>query len=115
MDVFEKINAEMQKDPQNKYLEIIGHYVLDRCADEKDTAKVADEKKTLAGAMEKIMQKARSQQKGNVAVLLPADVFGVVDTYFGFASDEAAQMAAMTGAAPAPKPAGNVIDLASFF
>ena len=115
MDVFEKINAEMQKEPANKYMEIIGHYVLDRCTDETCAAKAADEKKTLKGAMAEIMKEAGKHQHGNVAVLMPADVFGTVDKYFGFKTDEAAQVAAMSGAAPAPKPAGNVIDLASFF
>ena len=115
MDVFEKINAEMQKDPANKYLEIIGHYVLDRCTEESCAAKAAEEKKTLGGAMQKILKEAGKRQNGNVAVMLPADVFGTVDKYFGFKTDEAAQAAAMSASTPAPKPAGNVIDLASFF
>ena len=27
----EKINAEMQKDPSDRYMEIVGHYIIDRC------------------------------------------------------------------------------------
>ena len=116
MTVFEKINTEMQKDPANKYLEIIGHYVLDRCVDEACEKKASDEKKTLAGTMQEILKEAGRKKQGNVAVLLPADVFGTVDKYFGFATDVAAQAAAMSGAAPAPKPAaGNIVDLSSFF
>lgn len=33
-----KINAEMQKDPDNTYLEIVGHYIIDRCAEPAVTA-----------------------------------------------------------------------------
>lgn len=33
-DAIMKINAEMQKDPQNPYLEIVGTYVIDRCGEE---------------------------------------------------------------------------------
>ena len=36
----EKINAEMQKDPSDRYMEIIGHYIIDRC-DEALAVKIA--------------------------------------------------------------------------
>ena len=117
MNVFEKINKSMQKEPNNKYMEIIGHYVLDRCTDENDAAKVMDEKKTLEGAMSAIVAAASKKKRGSVAVLLPAEVFGEVDKYFGFKTDEHAQTAAMMGEQPAPAKAksGKVIDLSDFF
>lgn len=34
-----KINEEMQKDPNNRYLEILGQYIIDRCS-EKAVASV---------------------------------------------------------------------------
>ena len=119
----EKINAEMQKNPSDPYTEIVGHYVIDRCADEAVAAKVMDKKKTLKGALEAVTAKARKAQKGNVAVLLPADVFGEVDGYFGLSTDPRAQLAAMGTApgappvmtAPPEQPPKADIDLLSFF
>ncbi len=98
----EKINAEMQKDPDDSYIEIIGHYIIDRC-EERDTAeKVAIEGKTLKGAMDAVMSKAIKAKKGSVAVLTPATVFGAVDAYFGITTDTAAQLKAIQGSTPAP-------------
>ena len=56
----EKINAEMQKDPADQYMEIVGHYVIDRCADEAVAAKVMGKKKTLRGAMDAVMERAKN-------------------------------------------------------
>lgn len=117
----EKINAEMQKDPANRYMEIIGHYIIDRC-DEDLAAKIAGGK-TLKDAMEAVVRKARAVKKGNVAVLEPGEVFGAVDKFLGLPPDTAAQWKAMgfppTGApvpteTPPQRPGGD-IDLMSFF
>lgn len=111
-----KINAEMQKDPDNQYIEILGHYIIDRCTDDITAAKVAAEGKTLTGAMDKIMRKARAVKKGNVGVLSHSVVFGTVDEYFGLKTDEQAQINAMTSAMGTPKPQkpGVALDLADF-
>ena len=101
----EKINTEMQKNPGDVYTEIVGHYIIDRCTDEVTAARVAAEGKSLLGAMEAVVDNAKKKQKGNTAILLPADVFGAVDGYFGLQADEAAQegaMAAACGAAQTP-------------
>ena len=81
-DAIKKINDEMQKNPNDAYLEAIGHYVIDRCympgvrnAIEKGT--------TLKTAMQKILEKAKSQKRGSVAVLTDAEVFGIVAKCFG--------------------------------
>lgn len=114
-----KINAEMQKEPANRYLEILGHYVIDRC-DGALAAEIAGGK-TLQGAMEAVMKRAKRAKRGTVAVLAPDEVFGEVDKYFGLSSDPAAQWKAMglpsAGAVPEPGPqtAGADIDLADFF
>lgn len=118
----EKINAEMQKNSSDLYTEIIGHYVIDRCTDDIAAAKVCAEKKTLKGAMEAVTAKARKAKTGNVAVLLPGDVFGEVDRYFGLPTDPAAQQKAMAAAAPGgaapqpvPPPAKVDLSLTDFF
>lgn len=115
----EKINAEMQKDPTNRYMEIIGHYVIDRC-DEALAAKIAGGK-TLKDAMTAVERRAQKVKKGNVAVLTPGEVFGEVDQYFGLPADTAAQWRAMglpSAEAPAeerPQTSSVSIDLADFF
>lgn len=108
MDAIEKINREMQKDPDDLYTEIVGHYVIDRCMEPACERAAAEDDKTLDGAMRAIRQAAEKKKKGNVAVLTPQEVFQAVDTYFGFALDAAAQMHAMNvvmtaGAAYAPE------------
>ena len=98
----EKINAEMQKNPNDSYIEIIGHYIIDRCEEQNAAEKVAIKGKTLKGAMNAVMAKAQKAKKGNVAVLTPATVFGTVDAYFGITTDTAAQLKATQGETPAP-------------
>jgi hypothetical protein len=94
----EKINTEMQKDPNNKYLEIIGHYIIDRCTDDITAARIAAEGKTLKGAMDAVMAKATAARNGNVAVLTHTTVFAAVDSYFKITTDEQAQLDAMMSA-----------------
>ena len=116
-----KINAEMQKNPNDLYTEIIGQYIIDRCSDEAVAAKAADPGKSLTGAMSAVKEAARKSAKNGVAVLAPAAVFGEVDKYLGIPEDRAAQAAAMMAAdgqapaVPEVKPAGKVsLDLADF-
>ena len=117
----EKINTEMQKNPSDAYTEIIGHYIIDRCSDEITAQKIMADGKSLDGAMKAVMSKAEKARKDNTAVLLPKDVFGAVDAYFGFVSDEQAQESAMAAASGGPRPAVAppatkkvVLDLADF-
>lgn len=123
----EKINAEMQKKASDPYTEIVGHYIIDRCLDATCAEKVMQSGKSLRGAMDAIMAKAKAARNGNVAVLTPAAVFGAVDEHFGFETDEAAQFSAVSSAssassAPAepPRPkaperaSGSIISLEDF-
>lgn len=116
-----KINAEMQKNPNDLYTEIIGQYIIDRCSDEAVAAKAAAPGKSLAGAMSAVMAVAKKSAKNSVAVLTPAAVFGEVDKYLGIHEDRAAQTVAIMAAGgqvpavPEVKPAGKVsLDLADF-
>ena len=107
MGAVEKINTEMQKRPDDPYTEVIGHYIIDRCGLDADCEKkAADEKKTLEGAMVAVHAAAKKKAVNGCAVLTPDAVFGEVDKYFGFPSDELAQVRAMRGSgrvsAPAP-------------
>ena len=106
MGAVEKINAEMQKRPDDPYTEIIGHYIIDRCGLDADCErKAAAEKKTLEGAMDAVMAEAKKKAVNGCAVLTPDAVFGEVDRYFGFPADELAQLRAMRGTGRVPAPA----------
>lgn len=120
MDAIEKINTEMQKSPDDAYMEVIGQYIIDRCADPACRQKVEPAEKTLQGAMKAVMDVAETKKKGRVAVLVPSQVFGAVDTYFGFPQDLAAQREAIEGAfggtaSARPKTDGNILKLEDFF
>lgn len=119
-----KINTEMQKDPNNTYLEIIGHYVIDRCADEAVAASVMAENKNLSGAASAVRSAAQKNQKGSCGVLKDSEVFDAIDLYFGLARDENArnesirQVDGERQTAPSVKkaaPGAIKLDLESFF
>lgn len=116
MTAIEKINAEMQKNADDAYTEIIGHYIIDRCDNADVAARVGADGKTLSDAMSAVISAARKKQKNNCAVLLPNEVFGEVDKYFGIPTNTAAQEAAMRSAAGAPANAaeGSVLSLTDF-
>lgn len=113
-----KINAEMQKDPSDRYMEIVGHYIIDRC-DEALAARIA-EGKTLKDAMTAVERKAKSVRNGRTVVpMTPDEVFDEVDKYFGLSTDIAAQWKAigfpLSRTDPPAGRGGGDIDLADFF
>lgn len=75
-----KINGEMQKSPDDRVLEAIGHYLIDRITD-ADAEKVRD--KTLKGAVEKMRSAAQKVARGGVGVLTDEEGFAIVRRYFG--------------------------------
>lgn len=85
----EKINAEMQKNPDNQYIEIIGHYIIDKCNSEDAANKVMAEGKSLAGCLDQIKNIAREKAVNNVGVVSEQEAFGTVDKYFGFTEEQA--------------------------
>lgn len=113
----EKINSEMQKDPSNEYLEILGHYIIDRCSDEKVAAAV-NKGKTLKGAYEAVKSTARKKGSGCV-VMKDTDIFDAVDKYLEVDTDEEARANAKASvdgtSAPAKKAAAIDLDFDSMF
>lgn len=107
MEIIEKINAEMQKAPSDRFLETIGHYLIDRCARAEDAARIGASGKSLAEAVEVVEAKARKMAHNSVAVLTNEDVFGEVDSFFGLSTDLQVQYQSCMGsgapAAPAKK------------
>lgn len=120
MTAIEKINEEMQKNPDDQYTEYIGSYVIDRCSDPDVAEKVMAEDKSLKGCMDEILGAAKKVAKqttgGSVAAMTPNAVFAIVDTYFGIPADRDAWMKILCGLAPEPVNEETVsLDLASFF
>lgn len=113
MGAVEKINQEMQKRPDDPYVEIIGHYIIDRCGlDAACERKAAAEKKTLEGAMKAVQEAAKKKAVNGCAVLTPDAVFGEVDKYFGFPADELAQARAMRSSGAVSAPAETAVPTA---
>lgn len=90
-NAIEKINTEMQKDPTNTYIEIIGHYIIDRCTSESVAGLVMDEGKSLNSAWEAVQSAAKKIQKGGCTVLKDSEVFDIIDEHFGFNGDNNAR------------------------
>lgn len=76
-----KINEEMQKDPNNRYLEILGQYIIDRCS-EKAVADAVNGGKTLEGAYKAVEAVAR-KKKGQCVVMSDGEIFDAADKYLG--------------------------------
>jgi len=116
-NIIARINAEMQEKPDDKYREIIGQYIIDRCEDPKCEEAASDEKKTLEGAMSAVFNLAEKARNGGAkcVALSPDQVFGEVDKYFGFPEYRQAQINAMFpgGSDPRP-PVGVAVDLSDF-
>ena len=102
-----KINTEMQKSPNDKQLEAIGHHVIDAITTEANAKAVLDEKKTLNGARAEVRSAAKKQAVNGMAMIASDEVFAIVDKYFGISAAPTAP------AVPAP---GKVsLDIGSFF
>ena len=84
----EKIDAEMQKDPTNTNLEIIGHYIIDRCARSGEVVKAINGGKTLSGAMDALKAEAKKKAKGNCGMLRDTEIFDIIDKYLSAMPDE---------------------------
>ena len=96
MTAIEKINGEMQKQPDSVYLEIVGHYLIDRAgAEPAVAAAIMAEGRSLGKAWGAVSAMAGKKKKGNVAVLTPTEVFAEVDKHFGIPPNPAAWMAAL--------------------
>lgn len=91
-EAIEKINLELQKWPNDGYLEIIAHYIIDRCAADEGAAEaVFKADKSLTGCMGCIEAEARRTAQNNIGVVTSLALYDLIDGYFGFSRDEYAQ------------------------
>lgn len=84
-EAIKKINTEIQKQPNIRYLALIGEHIIDCITTEAAAEAVLAEKKTLSGAMQKIQTEAGKQKNGNMAVVEDHIVYGWAKEYFGLA------------------------------
>lgn len=79
-----KLQDEMDKEKNNSYVVFIGGYLKTHIqAHPADAALIMDEKKTIAGSLEKMKGIASKQKIGNVAVIAPDQGFKIINEYFG--------------------------------
>ena len=83
------INAEMQKEPGNQYVEIIGQYLIDRCT-AQTVADSINKGKTLSGAMEAV-KSAVGKKGGQCVVMRDEEILDAVDTYLNIPKDASAR------------------------
>lgn len=93
-DAIKKINEEIQKQPENRYLALVGEHIIDQITTEDKAEKVLQEKRTMKGAMKEILGKARKQKYGNYAAVEDAVVYRWAREYFGLGEEANPQMAA---------------------
>ncbi|MGM9917572.1 hypothetical protein [Anaerotignum sp.] len=108
-EAIKKINTEIQKDPKNRYLALVGEHIIDQITTEEAAEKVLKEEKTLARALTGIENRARKQITGNHAVIEDAVVYGWAREYFGLTEEANPQTPA-----EAPKK-GVCVKLEDFF
>ena len=116
LKAIEKINAEMQKEPDNQYLEILGHYIIDRCSDPK-VSQAINNGKTLKGAFEAVKSAAKKKGSGCV-VMKDNDIYDAVDKYLEAETDQEARLKskASVDGGTAPKKAASInLDFDSMF
>ncbi len=82
-EAIKKINTEIQKQPNNRYLALVGEHIIDQITTEAAAEKVLKEEKTLARSLTGIENRARKQTTGNHAVIEDAVVYGWAREYFG--------------------------------
>jgi len=80
-----KIQAEMDANQDNSYIQLMGEFFLNYIKDHPEAAeKLANPDKTLAGSLKEMEKDARSKKRsGNVVMLTYQEGFEVVFRYFG--------------------------------
>ena len=68
-DAIKKINTEIQKEPSNRYLALVGEHIIDNITSEAAAEKVLKKEKTLAKALAGIENQASKQKEGDCAVI----------------------------------------------
>ena len=86
-DAIKKINTEIQKEPSNRYLALVGENIIDNITSEAAAEKVLKKEKTLAKALVGIENQASKQKEGDCAVIEDSVVYGLAREYFGLTAN----------------------------
>ena len=86
-DAIKKINTEIQKEPNNRYIALIGEHIIDCITSEAAAERVLQEEKTLERALTGIKNRAKQQQVKGHAVIEDAVVYGWAREYFGLSAE----------------------------
>ncbi len=87
-DAIKKINTEIQKEPDNRYIALIGEHIIDCITNETAAERVLQEEKTLERALTGIENRAKQQQVKGHAVIESTVVYGWAREYFGLTAEE---------------------------
>ena len=82
-----KINTEIQKEPSNRYIALIGEHIIDCITSEAAAEQVLQEEKTLGRALTGIENRAKQQQVKGHAVIEDVVVYGWAREYFGLTAE----------------------------
>lgn len=86
-DAIKKINTEIQKEPDNRYIALIGEHIIDCITSETAAERVLQEERTLERALTGIENRAKQQQVKGHAVIEDAVVYGWAREYFGLSAE----------------------------
>ena len=86
-DAIKKINTEIQKEPSNRYMALIGEHIIDNITSAAAAEKVLKKEKTLAKALAGIENQASKQKEGDCAVIEDSVVYGWAREYFGLTAN----------------------------
>ncbi len=86
-DAIKKINTEIQKEPNNRYIALIGEHIIDCITSEAAAERVLQGEKTLGRALTGIENHAKQQQVKGHAVIESTVVYGWAREYFGLSAE----------------------------
>lgn len=113
MNAKAKLEAEMNANLNDQYIQVIGGFLLQHLDMNPAAAeKLLAKDKTIAKSLDAMKSEARKKQKNGMAMLTDAEGFAVVLKYFGIEGAPAFPVApAVQPAAPAPAAAATDFDV----
>jgi hypothetical protein len=104
----QKLQAEMDKEKNNSYVQVVGGFLLQHLNEHPDCAdKIMAGGKSIAGSLTEMRTEAEKKKVGNSAVLTDQEGFSIVLKYFGIDDQQPQANAAHGPAAPTPEPAAE--------
>jgi hypothetical protein len=101
-----KIKAEIDKNPNDAYVRIVGEFLLKHLeANPGSAEQILTPDKTVKGSLSEMEKVARTKKCGNCAVLTDLEGFAIVLKYFGIDPVGLVVSPEAPSVVPAPKPA----------